>query len=251
MLKRAAKQLLERAGIVLFNSRKHHASDGLYTVHHDRFRGDPKFRAAYRRAVQASAGVDPNMEWRLHVALWAATQCLHLDGDFVECGVNAGFVSSAIMQYLDWNRAGRKFYLIDTFNGPVLAQFSPQEIAADRLQIAQDSLAAGAYVTDVDRVKRNFAEWPNAQVIKGVVPDILPQLPFRRVAFLHIDMNCAYPEAAALEFFWERLCAGAVVLLDDYTYLGQQCQADALDAVAAKIGAHILALPTGQGLLVK
>jgi hypothetical protein len=51
-------------------------------------------------------------------------------------------------------------------------------------------------------VRRNFAEWPNAVIVQGVVPDILPTISTNQVAFLHIDMNCAYPERAALEYFW-------------------------------------------------
>jgi hypothetical protein len=54
------------------------------------------------------------------------------EGDFVECGVNAGFVSSAIMKKLQWNTLGRRFYLIDTFTGPVLTQYSQEEVQKDR-----------------------------------------------------------------------------------------------------------------------
>jgi len=65
------------------------------------------------------------------------------------------------------------------------------------------------------------------------------------------DMNCAYPERAALEFFWERLSPGAVVLLDDYAYRGYEQQATAIDIVANAMGADVLSLPTGQGIIVK
>ena len=143
--------------------------------------------------------------WRVHVALWAATTSLHVPGDFVECGVNAGFISSAIMQGLGWNAVDRRFYLIDTFAGPVLEQFSPEEIAQGQLGVAERGLAGGLYVTDLDRVRENYAEWPNAIVVRGVVPEVLPTVDVGRVAFLHLDMNCAYPESAALEFFWSKL----------------------------------------------
>jgi hypothetical protein len=82
--------------------------------------------------------------------------------DFVECGVNAGFVSSAIMQSLDRQNSGRRFFLIDTFSGPVLSQYSPQEIDRGRDLTAKSALAAGAYMTDPERVRANFSEWPNA-----------------------------------------------------------------------------------------
>jgi hypothetical protein len=51
-----------------------------------------------------------------------------LPGEFVECGVNAGFLSSAILQSLDWRNLRKKFYLVDTFAGPVVEQFSVEEV---------------------------------------------------------------------------------------------------------------------------
>jgi hypothetical protein len=251
MIKRAIRRILGRAGYTLFKTRDRYARDGLYTVHDDRFRRTPEFQAAYARGLKASRGVDPQFEWRVHVALWAGAAALRAPGDFVECGVNAGFVSSALMRFLDWRKIPRKFYLIDTFQGPVLEQFCAEEIAAGRAQIAKEFLAAGAYVTDVARVRDNFAEWPNAVVVPGTVPEVLPSLPIETVAFLHIDLNCALPERAALEFFWDRLSPGAIVLLDDYAYFGQQKQGEAIDSVAKRVGASVLALPTGQGLIIK
>src|SRR5580698_1042808 len=146
-MKRLIVKALERAGYVVFNTRSPYgyARDGLFTMHRDHFRRDEAFRAAYARGVEASRGFDPKMEWRVHVALWAASTALRVSGDFVECGVNAGFVSSAIMQSLDWRNAGRKFYLIDTFNGPVLSQYSKRELDLGRDVAAKSALAAGAY----------------------------------------------------------------------------------------------------------
>ena len=64
-------------------------------------------------------------------------------------------------------------------------------------------------------------------------------------------MNCAMPERAALDHFWPLLPPGAVVLLDDYAYAGHGNQKEAMDAAAAELGAGVLSLPTGQGLIVR
>lgn len=245
------KSLLARAGVGVYRLRDRYVQDGLSTVHPAQFRSDPAFRAAYNRGVQASQGVDPRFEWRVHTALWAAQSALRVPGDFVECGVNAGFMSSAIMQRLNWNAFARRFYLIDTFAGPVLSQFSREEVRKKRLTIAEDALQAGAYVTDLERIRANFAEWPNAFPVQGAVPDILPSLGIETVAFLHIDMNCALPERVALEFFWDRLSPGAVVLLDDYGYRGHECQREAIDEAIREKDVPVLSLPTGQGLIIK
>ena len=82
----------------MFRTSSRYCEDGLATVHNDRFRQTPAFAAAYERGLQAAHGVDPKFAWRVHVALWAARAALHVAGDFVECGVNAGFISSAIMR---------------------------------------------------------------------------------------------------------------------------------------------------------
>jgi Methyltransferase domain len=251
VIKTLIKALSAKAGVGIFRLRGRYAQDGLFTVHSDHFRADTAFRAAYARGVQASHGVDPGFEWRAHVALWAARTGLRVEGDFVECGVNAGFVSSAIMKKLQWNTLGRRFYLIDTFSGPVLTQYSQEEVRKQRLSVARHALEAGAYVTDIDRIRANFAEWPNAIVVQGAVPEILERVEFGAVAFLHIDMNCALPERSALEFFWDRLSPGAVILLDDYAYYGHDCQRDAIDAAARVRGAEVLSLPTGQGMIVR
>jgi len=230
---------------------KHVLRDGLFTLHNDHCLKDPAFLANYARGVEASHGMDPGIHWRVHVALWAAATAVRLPGDFVECGVNAGFVSSAIMHRLDWKNIPKRFYLVDTFRGPITAQYSGEEIEAGRLKLAENAIASGGYVTDTERVRSNYAEWPNAFVIQGVVPEILPEIPVDRVAFLHLDMNCAYPERAALEFFWTRLTPGALVLLDDYSFYGCEQQAEAIDTATANLGVSVLSLPTGQGLVIK
>jgi methyltransferase family protein len=251
VMKTLIKALAAKLGVGIFKIRDRYAQDGLFTVHNDHFRADPAFRAAYGRGVQASHGVDPDFEWRVHVALWAAHTGLRVEGDFVECGVNAGFVSSAIMEKLQWNTLGRRFYLIDTFAGPVLTQYSQEEVQKQRHIVARHALEAGAYVTDIHRIRANFAEWRNAIIVQGQVPEVLHRVEFGSVAFLHIDMNCALPERTALEFFWDRLSAGAVVLLDDYAYYGHECQRDAIDAAARVRGAEVLSLPTGQGVIIR
>jgi hypothetical protein len=247
-LKSKLHRAMARAGYAVFRTR---GQDGLFTAHNDHFRDDPAFQEAYARGLKAGHGVDPEFTWRVHVALWAAGASLRVPGDFVECGVNAGFISSAIMYHLRWNTVGRRFFLIDTFRGPVLDQYSPQEIERGRLDLAKDALQAGAYVTDLARIQSNFSEWPNAVVVQGAVPEVLPSLDIPAVAFLHIDMNCAYPERAAIEFFWDRLSPGAMVLLDDYAYAGYEEQARAMDEAAKALKMEILSLPTGQGLIIK
>jgi hypothetical protein len=80
--------------------------DGLRSVHNHDFMHEPRFRRAYARGVKA-VGSDYQWHWRVHVGLWAAFSASKLFGDFVECEVNRGFLSSAIMEDLEWDRLER------------------------------------------------------------------------------------------------------------------------------------------------
>src|SRR5690349_18540280 len=95
----------------------------------------------------------------------------YLPGDFVECGTNRGFLSSAIMEYLDWNKCGRRFYLLDTFNGVDERYVSAEEKRDGVLDRARRDLETAFYTTDVDMVRANFAEWEKVSIIVGAVPE--------------------------------------------------------------------------------
>jgi hypothetical protein len=217
--------------------------DGLLSRHNRDFLEEPDFVRAYARGIDASG--DLGWRWRVHIGLWAAATAARHPGDFVECGVNRGFLSTAIMEYLDWDRLGKQFWLLDTFAGIDLSQLEGDELAAARERNARMDLADG------DSVRAWFSQWQNVNVIEGSVPATLPQVQADEIAYLHLDMNASAPEVAALEYFWERLVPGAVVLFDDYGYRGYEAQRHALGALARRRDFPIASLPTGQGLLIR
>jgi SAM-dependent methyltransferase len=224
--------------------------DGLRSIHNHEFMDDPAFRKAYERGVGA-AGDDYGWHWRVHIGLWAAACAARLEGDFVECGVNRGFLSSAIMDYLNWDSLGKQFYLLDTFRGMDERFVSPEDKASGAAEKNRMHLATGFYVRGIEEVWANFSEWKNVSLIEGSIPETLPQVRAEKIAYLHLDTNCSPPEVAAIQFFWERLVPGAFVLFDDYAFCGCRSQKIAADVFAQQKGVKILSLPTGQGLLVK
>ncbi|HUZ64725.1 MAG TPA: TylF/MycF/NovP-related O-methyltransferase [Acetobacteraceae bacterium] len=214
------------------------------------FIGDPRFERAYARGWNSghkkAQGMD-DARWAVHVALWAATQAARLPGDFVECGVDTGMLSLAICEWLDFNALDRDFWLFDTFRGIPEAQMSPAEHAG-----IGGWHNAHSYEECFDRAAANFSPWPRCRLVRGEVPGTLAGFPAeRRVAYLSIDMNIVLPEIAALEFFWPFLVPGAVVLLDDYGWATHRDQKAAFDAFAAEHRVPILAVPTGQGILIR
>jgi len=218
------------------------------------FADDERFLGAYRRGMQSghhmgrprSSELDTHLEWRAHVVVWAALQGVRLPGDFVECGVNTGVYALTICHYLDLNSLDKRFWLFDTFRGIPAHQMSERETQAGRAQMSD------AFYSECYELARNsFAPWPGARLVRGTVPETLAEVEIEHVCYLSLDMNIAFPERAALEHFWPKLSDGACIVLDDYGWHGHEEQRDAMDGFAREAGVAILALPTGQGLIVK
>ena len=257
VLKQAVKHVLKSCGYTISKVEQAmttpalYQQDGLQSIHNHDFMRDPAFVDAYSRGLKACAGVDNLIHWRVHVAVWVAACAARLRGDFVECGVNKGFNSSAIMRYLDWNSLNKTFYLLDTFNGIDVRFVLDEEKMAGKLEWNQKVLDTGGYERSVEAITQNFSEWQRVKIIPGAVPETLPQVDAKEVAFLHLDMNCAIPEQAAAEYFWPRMVPGGLMLFDDYGYVAYEPQKVALDQFAHACGVTVLSLPTGQGLVIK
>jgi hypothetical protein len=236
-------------GSMLVHGPLSYLADGLTSVHSVAWMDDPAFVEAYTRGIATGHrfGDQLHCEWRVYTACWAAYLAKDLDGDFVECGVNTGIFSAAICSYIDFNRYPEKhFYLLDTFEGAPPDQLLPEETAA-----ALEAKSEGYYFDSYDLVCRTFAEYPNVVPIKGRVPETLARVPSSRIAYLCVDLNAAVPERAALEYFWDKVVPGGVILLDDYGYAGHEAQRRSFDDFARSRDARIFSMPTGHGLLIK
>lgn len=223
-----------------------YSEDNLYTFNAAPFLAEERFQRAYARGVATDSWHGGDIRWRAYVACWAAAHAARLPGDFVECGVNRGGLAHTIVDYVGFARLDKRFFLVDTFAGLVPEYLSESERDKGFLEHY-------AYYKDNsrDQVADTFSDYPNVHVIQGAVPDVLPDVPVALVAFLSLDMNSTLPEVKAAEHFWERMASGAVLLLDDYTQKLHSEQQTAFDQFASQRGTRVLALPTGQGLILK
>lgn len=214
--------------------------DGLATCHNCDFMKDEHFIKSYNLGAKTGSWGPSNIHWRAYVTCWAANKAKDLEGDFVECGVYKGGLAMTVMHYINFKTLQKKFYLLDTFCG-----------LSEKYISEGESLKLGRYEECYDSIKETFKELKNVEIIKGAVPDTLPLVKAEKVCYLSLDMNCAAPEIAAAEFFWDKLVSGAVIVLDDYGWAGCIVQKRAFDDFASRKGVQVLSLPTGQGLIFK
>ena len=209
--------------------------DGFVTVHNCDFLDDPRFHSAYARALELlpEGASQTDIHWRAHICCWAATRALQIEGDFVECGVWYGILSRTIAEYTSFADQKRQFYLVDTFGAlatPGLEHYEPD-------------------IYDI--VKRRFSAFPNVNLIRGKIPQILPSIPCKQVAYLSIDMNGIEPERAALNYFYEKIVPGGVIYFDDYGWRGFENQKAMIDEFFRSKPETILQTPSGQGIVIK
>lgn len=219
-------------------------TDSLVTSNNCDFIRSPRFAKAYAAAAATNPWDGFTLQWRVYICCWFADYVKNLEGDYVECGVNTGAYSRAVIDYIDFESLNKTFYLLDTYDGLVEGLVSEEE------KQAGISGYFDSYSNVYEQVVKTFAPF-NAKIIRGMVPDTLPECTAEKICYLSIDMNCVAPEIAAMHYFWDKLVKGAIVILDDYGFPMHINQKHAFDDFAKSKNVEILTLPTGQGLLFK
>jgi len=214
------------------------------------FLDDAKFDHAWRETTAMNdphwEGKTPDIRWRCHVCAWAATCGSRLEGDFAEFGVNTGILSSMILKTTDVSAFGKKFFLFDTFEG------IPEDMASEKELAHTRELNKRYYPTSIlEETKAVFAPFENVEFIVGRLPETIKGSGIKKIAYASIDLNSVAAEMAVIEEIWDMMTPGAMIVLDDYGFAGHEEQNQAWNAFAAANGRMILAVPTGQGILMR
>jgi hypothetical protein len=155
-------------------------------------------------------------------------------------GLTAAYAISAMKTYIG---QGAKIYLVDAWQ------------AMRELELVNsEKNAVGAYsYLSLQNTKNNLDNFIFDSIyIKGYVPEVLTKSEMPQyLDWLHIDLNASQPTVAAMDFFWERIRVGGLVLLDDYGFIGYDETRKAVDDWVNKNNAFLLTIPTGQALVFK
>lgn len=144
---------------------------------------------------------------------------LAVPGARTECGVYRG--ATALLLAHAWRSRqadfrGDDFYLIDSFAGTSASgahDLIPVR-GADGATRMEPFFPAGKTDATPELVRGFFAEYPNARICAGWIPQVFAQLPDRDWAFVHLDLTLYEPTLAALEYFHPRLNRGGAILCD-------------------------------------
>jgi len=137
-------------------------------------------------------------------------QTMHLDGAMMECGCYKGVGLHILCQTLkacDTAYKGENYYVIDSFEG--LSELHKQDILSEEIR-------SKTYICSLEQVKENLAEFPDITYYKGWIPPILNKIEARSYRFVHIDVDLYEPTQASLEYFYDKMVPGGLIVCDDF-----------------------------------
>jgi O-methyltransferase len=176
-----------------------------------------------------------NLRFRLYERLFimwlAAKEVSDLDGDFVECGVYAGFTS-----YFMALHCKTKIHLFDSWEG-----------ITDFTEYDNDYYKANSFKIPVSTAEKTLSRFNNTVFHQGEVPFDFDQL--EKISLLHIDMDNYNPTKIALEGLWDKVVDGGIVVVDFHDGWATGAEKATNDFFIGK--REITMFPTGKALIVK
>ncbi|WP_379157285.1 TylF/MycF/NovP-related O-methyltransferase [Paenibacillus sp. sgz5001063] len=146
--------------------------------------------------------------------LWSLVeQVSKLSGSLIEIGVWKGGTGALIAKKAELCGINERIYLCDTFNGVV--KTSPQH----------DSVYVGGEHSDTSEeiVKRlifDNMQLNNVKLLKGIFPDDTKELvQDQYFSFCHIDVDAYLSAKDILEWIWDKMVIGGMVVFDDYGFM--------------------------------
>lgn len=173
--------------------------------------------------------------WRCYIQVCAASHCIHLNGDFVECGVSLGTEIKNIVSYFGAQKFPKIFWGYDDF------------------QTNSDMQSGSTDVIDrKNLVMQRFIDFSQVKIVSGSLIQSLETRSKEPIAYLHLSLEDARIELAALDCVFDRVVPGGIILLNSYEWAGSHREHKKLeDQWFSKRGYRVFPLPTGQGLVLK
>jgi len=205
-----------------------------------------KFRLSQFENEGNEKDVLDSLMWRHYVVYWtvwhASKATKSIAKNLVECGVCDGLTAAFAMHSVREKHEFKSF-LYDAWDG-----------MKSEYLLESEKVSAGCYsYLSLENTKNNLNEFSGNTVFnKGFIPDSFEKSKNPTdLVWLHIDINAAMPTKSALEYFYERIQPGGIILFDDYAWHGQFDTKVVVDEFFSGKFGTLLPLPTGQAIYFK
>jgi hypothetical protein len=157
---------------------------------------------------------------------------VNLPGEIIECGV---FKGNSLIRLATFRDALETPYSRKIIGFDIFGKFPSTEYAPDKKYLDKFIESAGEESISKDDLENVFKNKniENFELIKGdilkTVPDYKAKNPHTKIALLHIDTDVYEPAKVILDYFYDLLVPGGIIMFDDYgTFPGETKAADEL-----------------------
>ncbi len=178
------------------------------------------------------------LSWRHYIVfnsvLLAAKNASQNMINLAECGVCDGLTIYFAAEACKLSNIEKKIYLYDAW----------ENLGNDKLRFNYDYL-------NIDITKKNLENFNDNLIFnKGLIPDVFQNAENpAQLDWLHIDLNSSEATKSSLDFFFDKLKLGGVILFDDYG--GFEDTRKIIDEFFKNKNGHFTNYPTGQGIFIK
>jgi O-methyltransferase len=172
------------------------------------WRADEEFRKVFW-AVAPFTMVD----WYRCYELWQLVeQTASLEGSLMEIGVWRGGTGALIAKQAERSGIDDPVYLCDTFTGVVKA--------SERDQIYKGGEHSDTSIRKVQTILARL-QLKNVKILTGIFPDETEHLvpASERFRFCHVDVDVADGAKDIVDWIWDRLVIGGMMVYDDYGFM--------------------------------
>lgn len=226
-----------RAIFVLAGGILSYLSSSLYAIAlHDMWKRDPEF-VKIRKQVLGRSMLDTR---KLHVFYNLARTKTGQPGDIAEIGVYKGGTAKILCEVFGADSARPRIHLFDTFEGMIETKNSDEVFEKGNLSD-----------TSVESVREFLGNPGYVDFHKGPIAEtrcVAEDLQFK---FVHIDVDLYQSHKECIDYFYDRLLPGGIMVFDDYGALSCPNASLAIDEFCKERGIHSVYLYTTQAIIIK
>ncbi len=220
---------MERAANILY-------PDFHFTEYGQVWRDDEKFEEQYYKL----AGNNFHSIDRKYTVDQFLRLTKNLTGDTVECGAYLGATSYFICAFIQKNSQDKQHHIFDSFEG----------LSAPGKE--DGSYWAKGDLNGTEEIcRQHLSAFDFVHYYKGWIPGRFEEVKALQFSFVHIDVDLYQPTLDSIQFFYERMTKGAVMLCDDYGFASCPGAKKAMDDFFKNKPEMVIMLTTGQAFIIK
>lgn len=197
--------------------------------------------------LQMQSTVLEPLSWRHYIVYWSALNAAKSTREgtknLVEVGTCDGLTAYFAMSALTSLNLKFECHMYDAW----------ESMKKDDLLENEKSKAGMYHYLNLGATIRNLKVFSNFTTFnKGYITNSFSEFDNPcDITWLHIDLNAALPTKDSLEYFYERMLPGGIVLFDDYGFHDHGETKKVIDSYFRLRNVSLLQLPTGQAIVIK